>query len=86
MVDYIKYSTSNVDYADQYGNVWIANDVGNRPYGASRPIGSDPGTGFYLTVDPPEGGYSLGQYIGGINYPYFRLYIHYILFLIHLLG
>ena len=71
MPDYLKYSTTNVDYADQYGNIWIANDVGNRPYGASRPIGSDPGTGFYLNMDPPEGGYTIGIYRDGNNYPYF---------------
>ena len=70
MPKYLKWSTTNVDDADQYGNIWVANKQGQIPYGASRPIGSDPGTGFYLGIDPPEGGYTFYYYDGSTNYPY----------------
>ena len=69
MPEYLKFSTTNVDFADQYGNVWIANDKGNREYGPSE--NPPPGTGFFLNIDPPEGGYTYGVYRNSVNYPYF---------------
>ena len=65
MPDYLKWSTSNVDYADQYGNVWVANEKGSRAYGATSE------TGFYVGIDPADGGYTLGIYRNNTNYPYF---------------
>jgi len=64
MSKYLKWDTSNVSNADQYGNVWVANNQGNQAYGPTSNYG------FYLGIDPPIGGYTLYFYDGSTNYPY----------------
>ena len=64
MAKYLRWSTSNVNNADQFGNVWIANNQGNQAYGPSST------TGFYLGIDPPVGGYTIYFYEDNTNYPY----------------
>lgn len=63
MAKYIRWSTSNPGNADQFGNVWIANNQGNHAYGPSST------SGFYLGIDPPVGGYTVYFYDGTNNYP-----------------
>ena len=59
---YLKWSTSTVNDADQYGNVWIANDVGNTAYGELPD--------WYIGISPPVGGYSIYFYDGAGGGPW----------------
>jgi len=59
---YLKWSTSTVNDADQYGNVWLANNIGNVPYGDQ--------TGWYVGISPPVGGYSVYFYDGSGGGPW----------------
>ncbi len=53
---YLKWSNTTVNDADQYGNVWTANNIGNVPYGN---LG-----GWYIGINPPVGGYTWYRYDG----------------------
>ena len=58
---YLKWSNSTLSDADQYGNVWSANNIGNIPYGN---LG-----GWYIGINPPIGGYTWYRYDTSGNGP-----------------
>lgn len=59
---YLKWSNTTVSDADQYGNVWTANNIGNVPYGN---LG-----GWYIGINPPVGGYTWYRYDTSGNGPW----------------
>lgn len=59
---YLKWSNTTVNDADQYGNVWTANNIGNVPYGNFE--------GWYIGINPPVGGYTWYRYDTSGNGPY----------------
>ena len=61
-IKYLKWSTSTVNDADQYGNVWIANNIGNVAYGDLPD--------WYVGINPPVGGYSIYFYDGAGGGPW----------------
>ena len=59
---YLKWSNTTVNDADQYGNVWTANNIGNVPYGNLDD--------WYIGINPPVGGYTWYRYDTSGNGPW----------------